>query len=51
MKEKKTYLPVALNVKKFNNNDIITTSTTGNTSFWVGLNDDDTQDDIFNIGG
>ena len=51
MKEKKIYLPVALNVRQFYESDIITASTTGKTSFWTSLNDDCTQDDIFNIGG
>ena len=51
MKEKKTYLLVALNVRQFDDSDVITASTTGTTSFWVSMNDDDTQDDIFSIGG
>ena len=51
MKEKKNYLPVDLIVRRSGDSDIITASTTGTTSFWVGLNDDDKQDDIFSIGG
>lgn len=50
MKEKKTYLPVDLIVRRFCDSDIIMVSTTETTSFWVGLNDDDTQDDIFSVG-
>ena len=46
MKEKRTYLPVALKVKEFDDSDVITASNTGTLS-WINFNDDCTQDDIF----
>ena len=46
MKEKRTYVPVALKVKQFDESDVITASNTG-TSSWINFTDDCTHDDIF----
>ena len=48
MENKRTYLPVELNVIKLDDvSDVVTASPTG----LLGLNDDCTADDIFSVGG